>query len=119
MKFETNELKELVVSLEKYFKKDYSKIKEFIEESNYTYEENNNSFCLTGYTEIHDFFRFCVNFRELEKYRFELYKIEITENEILFYDFYDKVLFKKSLEQQIDVKGVSYKALNKFFKDGV
>lgn len=119
MKFKTEEITEILFSLEKYFKKDYSKLRDFVTKKSYSYEENNNSFCLTGYTEIHDFFRFCVNFRELEDFRFELYKIEITDAEILFYDFYDKVLFKKPLEQQIDVKGVSYKALNKFFKDGV
>ena len=117
MKLQTNDILNLLDSFEKHFKKDISKLKTYVLENNYCIEENNDSFKFTGYTEIHDFFRLCVDFKELENLRFDFYKIEIKEDKLIFFDYYDKILFEKPIEQCCDLKNVPYKALAKFFKD--
>ena len=117
MKLTTNDILSLLDSFEKYFKKDISLLKKYVLDNNYSFDETNDSFKFTGYTEIHDFFRLCVNFKELESFRFDFYKIDIVSDKMLFYDYYDKIIFEKQIDQKCDLKNVPYKALAKFFKD--
>lgn len=119
MKIKNSDVLYLIHSLEKHFGKKYPELTKYVIENNFEFEENNQTFCFTGYSEIHDFFRVCVNFRELEVFRYDFYKIEIKGDKIIFYDFYDKILFEKPFDQKVDLKNVPYKALSKFYKDGV
>ena len=117
MIIDTNEVLKIILAVEKHFKIDLKKFNDYVKENNFVFEEKNNSFVFTGYTEIHDFFRLCVNFKELEPFRFDFYKIVISNDSINFYDFKDKLLFKKKIDQEVDLKNVPYKALIKFLKD--
>jgi len=114
---DTNEVLKIILAVEKHFKIDLKKFNDYVKENNFVFEEKNNSFVFTGYTEIHDFFRLCVNFNELEPFRFDFYKIVISKDSVDFYDFKDKLLFEKKIDQEVDLKNVPYKALIKFLKD--
>lgn len=117
MKLQTSDILCLLDSFGKHFKKDVSSIKAYVLANDYCFEENNDSFKFTGYTEIHDFFRLCVNFKELEFARFDFYKMELKGDKLVFFDFYDQILFEKPIDQCCDLKDVPYKALAKFFKE--
>ena len=113
----TNEILKIISAVEKHFKINLQKLNDYVIDNNFSFEEKNNSFIFTGYTEIHDFFRLCVNFKDLEPYRFDFYKIVICGDLIYFYDYHDKVLFERTIDQKIDLKNVPYKAIIKFLKD--
>ena len=116
MKYTKNEIIILINSLEKYFKIEYNDLKEYIEQNNYCYEQVVNEFNFTGYTELHDFFRLHVSFNELEHLRSNFYKVVFKETELVFYDFYDKILVSVPVDFKIDIQNVNFKAFLKFLK---
>lgn len=95
---------------------DYRDLKDYVNQCDYSFEKKPKEFNFTGYTELHDFFRLHVSFNELETLRSAFYKVVFLEEELVFYDFYDKILVRVPVDFKIDIQSVNFKAFLKFLK---
>lgn len=115
-KINADKIINLLESIEEYFKEDLTQFKDFVKESNYSFDLKDNRIMFSGYYEINDFYRRYLQIKTPIKINRGKIKFLLKENDNCnFYDYKNQLLFSiASNENYFDIKDIDLKVFANF-----